>query len=85
MKVYEFQNHLTHRRADVLANVAGYPGYWFVLFYDKGEPDYNLKGTTEPGTAEKRFTNEASAVRSAKHYVTKHEQGVKIIYGKKNC
>lgn len=76
MKIYEFKNHLTHRRADVHANVAGYPGYWFVMFYDKGEPDYSLKGTTEPGSGEKRFTSEASAVRSAKHYVTKNKAEV---------
>lgn len=71
MKKYEFQNYLTHRRADVLTNVSGWEGYWFVLFYDKGELDSNVKGTTEPGTGEKRFTNEVSAIRSAKHYVTK--------------
>lgn len=71
MKKYEFQNYLTHRRADVLTNVSGWPGYWFVLFYDKGELDSSVKGTTSPGIGEKRFTNEASAVRSAKHYITK--------------
>ena len=71
MKKYEFQNYFTHRRADILTNVSGWDSYWFVLFYDKGELDSSVKGTTEPGTGEKRFTNEASAIRSAKHYVTK--------------
>ena len=72
MKKYEFQNYLTHRRADVLTNVSGSDGYWFVLFYDKGELDPNVKGTgSDRAPGEKRFTSEASAIRSAKHYVTK--------------
>lgn len=71
MKKYEFQNYFTHRSADIHTNVSGWEGYWFVMFYDKGELDYNLKGTTSPGSGEKRFANEASAIRSAKHYITK--------------
>ena len=71
MKKYEFQNYITHRRADIYTDVDRWPGYWFVMFYDKGEPDYALKGTTEPGSGEKRFINEAAAIRSAKNYVTK--------------
>ena len=46
------------------------------MFYNKGEHDCALKGATEPGSGEKRFTNEAAAIRSAKNYVTKGEQKI---------
>lgn len=72
MKKYEFQNYITHRSASIVTDEERYPGYWFVLFYDKGELDSNVKGTgSDRCNGEKRFTNEAAAIRSAKHYVTK--------------
>ena len=71
MKKYEFKNYLTHRSAEILVDVSGYPDSVFVMHYHNGEPDYSLRGTTEPGTGEKRFTSEVAAFRSAKHYVTK--------------
>ena len=73
MKKYEFKNYLTRRTAEVHVNVSGWPGFVFVMHYHKGEPDYSLRGTTEPGTGEKRFTTEAAAIRCAKRYVTKED------------
>lgn len=73
MKKYEFKNCLTGRVAEVHVDVSGYDGFIFVIHYCKGEPDYDLRGTTEPGTGEKRFTDEAAAVRCAKRYVMKED------------
>ena len=69
MKKYEFKNYQTRKTAEVHTDVSGYPGFVYVLYYRNGEPDYELKRTTEPGTAERRFTDEPSAIRSAKRYV----------------
>lgn len=71
MKKYEFKNYLTHRSAEVLVDVGGWPGFVFVMHYHKGEPDYSLRGCSEPGSGCKRFTTEAAAVKAANRYVTK--------------
>lgn len=73
MKKYEFKNYLTHRSAEVHVGVAGWPGFVFVMHYHQGEPDCDLRGATEPGTGEKRFTNEASAIRCATRYIKKQD------------
>lgn len=70
MKKYEFKNYENKKTAEVLTDVGGRPGFVYVLYYRNGEPDYDLKRTTEPGTAERRFNNESAAVRSAKRYIT---------------
>lgn len=70
MKKYEFKNYMTHRSAEVHVDVPGYEGLFLVQFEHMGESDYLLKGTTEPGSGEKRFSTEADAIRSAKRYVT---------------
>lgn len=70
MKKYEFKNYLTHRSAEVHVDVLGYEGLFFVQFTNLGEPDHTLKGTTEPGSGEMRFTTEEAAVRRATQYVT---------------
>ena len=69
MKRYEFQNYITHRSASIITDEERYPGYWFVLYYDKGELDCELTGTTYPGTGERRFTHEETAIKSAIRYV----------------
>ena len=71
MKKYEFKNYMNKRTAEIHTDLAGRDGFVYVLYYRNGEPDYDLKRTTEPGTAERRFTNEMSAIRSAKRYITK--------------
>lgn len=71
MKKYEFKNYLTHRSAEVHVDVDGWPGFVFVMHNYKGEPDYDLRGCSEPGSGCKRFTDEAAAIRCAKRYVTK--------------
>ena len=73
MKKYEFKNYLTHRSAEIHVDLAGYEGVVFVMHYYKGEPDYSMKRTTEPGTGEKRFTTEADAIRCVKRYITKED------------
>lgn len=70
MKKYEFKNYQTRKTAEILVDVGGWDGFVFVLYYRDGEPDCNLKRTTQPGTAERRFDNELSAIRSAKRYIT---------------
>lgn len=71
MKKYEFRNYLAHLSAEVHVGVPGYEGLFFVQFMHLGEPDHMLKGTTEPGSGEKRFTTEEAAVRGATRYVTR--------------
>ena len=71
MKTYEFKNCVTHRSAEIHVDVDRYEGIYFVQYKYMDEPDYNLRGTTEPGTGEKRFSTEAAAIRSAKRYITK--------------
>ena len=71
MKKYEFKNYLTRRSAEVHVDVDGWPGFVFVMHYHQGEPDYDLRGTTEPGTGEKRFTDEEAAIRCATRYIKK--------------
>lgn len=73
MKKYEFKNYLTHRSAEIHVNIPGYEGFVFVRHDYLGEPDYSLRGTTEPGTGEKRFTSEAAAIRCAKRYITRED------------
>lgn len=73
MTKYVFKNHLTHRTAEILVDVSGYPGSVFVMHYHQGEPDCSLRGCSEPGSGCKRFTNEASAIRSARNYITKED------------
>lgn len=70
MKKYEFKNYLTRKTAEVHINVSGFDGFVYVLYFREGEPDYDLKRTIAPGTAERRFLDEPSAVRSAKRYIT---------------
>lgn len=70
MKKYEFKNYVTHRSAEVHADVPGYEGLFFVQFMHLGEPDHTIKRTTEPGSGEMRFTTEKAAIRKAKLYVT---------------
>lgn len=71
MKKYEFKNYLSRKTAEVHVDVKGWPGFVFVLYFNKGEPDYSLRGCSEPGSGCKRFTSEGDALRSAKRYVTK--------------
>lgn len=71
MKKYEFKNYVTHRSAEVHADVSGYEGFFFVQFMHLGEPDHTLKRTTEPGSGEMRFTTEDAAVRMATRYVAR--------------
>lgn len=73
MKKYDFKNYLTHRSAEIIVDVPSYPGSVFVMYYHNGEPDYSLRGCSEPGSGCKRFTNEASAIRSAKNYIAKED------------
>lgn len=69
MKKYEFKNYITHRTAEIHVNTGGYEGFVLVNFFSNGEPDYSLRGCSEPGSGCKRFVDEASAIRSAKAYV----------------
>ena len=69
MKKYEFKNYYTHKSAEIHTDISSYEGCWFVCFFKNGECDYDLKGTG--GTGEKRFTNEAAAIRAAKAYIVK--------------
>lgn len=73
MKKYEFTNYMTNRSAEVHVDVGGWPGFVFVMFKRKGEPDYSLRGCSEPGSGCKRFTDETAAISSARRYVTKEE------------
>lgn len=73
MKKFEFKNYATHRAAEVHVDVRGYEGFVFVCYFHNGEPDYDLRGTTEPGTGEKRFTSESAAIRSASRYIRKED------------
>lgn len=73
MKKYEFQNLLSHRNAEIHVNVAGWPGFVFVNHYYMGELDSSVRGCSEPGSGCKRLTNEVSAIRCAKRYVTKED------------
>ena len=71
MKKYEFKNYMTHRSAEVFVDVGGWPGFVFVMHYHNVEPDSSLHGCSEPGSGCKRFTDEASAIRSATRYIKK--------------
>lgn len=71
MKKYELKNCLTGRVAEVHVDVGGWPGFVFVQHILNGEPDYSVRGCSEPGSGCKRFTDEASAIRCAKRYVAK--------------
>ena len=71
MKKYEFKNYVTHRSAEVHVDVPGYDGLYLVEYLYMGEPDPDIKGTTEPGSGERRFDSEFSAIHSARIYVTR--------------
>lgn len=71
MKKYEFKNYLTHRSAEIHVDVGGWPGFVFVMYNYKGEPDCSIRGASEPGSGCKRFTDEVAAIRSANRYITK--------------
>ncbi len=73
MKKYEFKNYVTHRTAEIHVDVSSYPGFVCVQHIYKGEPDYSVRGCSEPGSGCKRFTDEAAAIRCAKRYVTKED------------
>lgn len=74
MKKYEFKNYVTHKTAEIHVDVPGYDGLFLVNYINKGELDHTVQGCSEPGSGCKRFTSEASAIRSAKFYVTKDSE-----------
>lgn len=76
MKKYELSNYITHKHAEIHTNSNGFV---YVLYYNKGELDENVKGTgSDRCNGEKRFKSETSAINSARRYITKEEAEMKL-------
>lgn len=72
MKKYEFSNYITHKHAEIHTNTNG---FFYVLYYNKGELDDSVKGTgSDRCNGEKRFESETASIKSAIRYITKAER-----------
>ena len=78
MKKYELSNYITHKYAEIHTDISP-NGFVYVLYYNKGELDDNVKGTgSDHCNGERRFKSETAALNSARRYITKAEKEIDL-------